>query len=295
MSGKGGSSTIMMSNPIPLKKEGGDKEAVVVMLYGPNLGRRYSLSGTEHFVGRLAELDIQIDYDSVSRRHARFVHLPTSDWMIEDLGSTNGTWVNDERVDRRALKDGDLIRFGGAIMKFLSGANIEAAYHEEIYRMSIMDGLTGVHNKRYFLEFLDREIAGAVRHEIPLCLVMFDIDFFKKINDVHGHLGGDAVLKEVGRRIRPRMRREDLVARYGGEEFSCVLTKTTLEGANQFAESLRILIGHQPIAYNDVMISCTISLGVAELNGPFPPSELIRRADEKLYAAKHAGRNCVKS
>ncbi len=294
MSGEGGQRTMMMVPDAVKAPVTASTESVLVVLYPPGaqLGRRYQLANDRHEIGRADTLDIPIEADSVSRRHACFVKT-SAGWDLEDLGSTNGTFVNDERITRRALRDGDLCRFGAAILKFLSGANIEAAYHEEIYRTSIMDALTGVHNKRYFLEFLEREQAAAVRYNLPLSLVMFDIDFFKKVNDTYGHLAGDAVLAEVGKRIRPRMRREDLVARYGGEEFACVLTKTDVFGARNFAEALRTLISSQPFVFQDKQLPVTISLGVASpvATTATPPVELIRIADENLYAAKRGGRN----
>ena len=200
-------------------------DAVLLIIYppGPGLGRRFSLDRDEHVVGRLPELDVPIDGDGLSRKHAR-IFRDAAGWHVEDLGSTNGTLVNDVRIEQRqALRDGDLLKFGVATCKFLAGGNIEAQYHDELYRMSIMDGLTGVHNKRFFLEFLERELAVAVRQAQPLSLVMIDIDHFKKINDTHGHLAGDAALKELCRRLGPRMRTTDLLARYGGEEFAAVL------------------------------------------------------------------------
>lgn len=286
--------TVAMQS-VSLKVASTDGPAVLVQVYppGPNLGRRFPLSGEEHFVGRLEELDISLQEDAVSRRHARLFR-GSSGWNVEDLGSTNGSWVNDLRVQKRELSDGDMLRFGSAILKFLSGDNVEAAYHEEIYRMSILDGLTGVHNKRYFLEFLEREIARSLRYQTPLSLVMFDIDHFKVINDTHGHLAGDAVLRELGRRLKPRARREDLVARYGGEEFACVLASTPGPSALKFAEDLRVLVAREPFAHEALAIPVTISLGVAELQpAQRLPEELIGRADQNLYAAKHGGRNRV--
>jgi diguanylate cyclase (GGDEF)-like protein len=126
-------------------------------------------------------------------------------------------------------------------------------------------------------------------------LVMFDVDHFKKVNDTHGHLAGDAVLKDVSQRIRPRIRREDLFARYGGEEFACVLPSTALPGGIVFAEHLRTLIEERPTSFEDKMIPFTISLGVTTLhreNG-VDPAGLIKRADDNLYAAKRGGRNRV--
>jgi hypothetical protein len=161
---------------------------------------------------------VQVDRDSVSRRHAR-VFRTGEQWMVEDLGSTNGSYVNDVPVQRSVLRDNDFLKIGAAIFKFLSGVGVEASYYEEIYRMTIIDGLTGAHNKRYFIEFLDREMARCARYGRPLSLVMFDIDHFKKINDQHGHLTGDHVLKEIAKRLHARIRREGL-ARCSGEEFA---------------------------------------------------------------------------
>ncbi len=289
-------STLLDAPAIKLPATSQPPPVVVVQIHpaGPNLGRRFALTAVEHVVGREPDLDISVDSDTLSRRHARLVKAADG-WWLEDLGSTNGSYVNDERVERRVLCDGDRLRFGGAIFKFLSGDNVEAAYHEEIYKMSIVDGLTGVHNKRYFVEFLDRQFAGALRHRLPLSLVMFDIDHFKKINDARGHLAGDAVLKELARRLKPRIRRDDLLARYGGEEFVAVLNNTPGRGAAVFAESLRRLVAATPFDHEATPIEVTISLGVADLDHARDknPNDLVQRADQNLYAAKRAGRDRV--
>jgi two-component system cell cycle response regulator len=290
--------TAFMQSPLATpRKASAAGDAVLLAIYpqGAGMGRRWGLSKTEHIVGRLDELDVPLTGEGLSRRHAR-IFRDDLGWYVADLGSTNGTHVNDERIEGpRQLNDGDLLRFGVCICKFLSGDNIEAAYHEEIYRLSIIDGLTSVHNKRYFLEFLERELAGATRQKTPLSLIMTDIDHFKKVNDTHGHLTGDAVLKELTRRLRPRIRNTDLLARYGGEEFAMVLPATALAGALGFAEILRALVESEPFPHDELRIPVTISLGVAELDlaQPGTADELIKRADANLYAAKHAGRNRV--
>src|SRR5262249_50560852 len=156
---------------------------------------------------------------------------------------------------------------GAAIFKFLTGANVEMSYHEEIYRMTIVDGLTGVHNKRYFLEFLDREMARCARYGRPVSLVMFDIDHFKLINDQHGHLTGDFVLKERARRRSTRIRRDELRARYGGEEFAGVLPETGRDGAMEFGEQLRQIVAREPFEFEGDSLPVTISVGVAVCEG----------------------------
>lgn len=291
--------TVILSAPVkpPPKKKEQQGGACLILLHPPgaDIGRKTVLSDRMHYIGRDPSYDLSLARDSVSRRHAVIRTIPSGGWEVEDLGSTNGTFVNEQRVKTQSLFDGDQIRFGDAIFKFLSGSNIESAYHEEIFRMTIIDGLTGVHNKRYFLDFLERELASAHRHDKPLSLVMFDIDYFKKINDKRGHLAGDEVLKQLSARIKPRIRREDLFARYGGEEFAAVLGCTEIVGALHFAEHIRHLIGTQPFEFEGSGFSVTISVGVAcvRREPDMTVESLIREADENLYKAKNGGRNRV--
>ena len=292
--------TLVLTRPdIPKSPEGPeDGEACIVLLHppGPDIGKRTRLVNQSYVVGRDAGADLVINRNAVSRQHSRLYRESSrAAWFVEDMGSTNGTFVNEGRIEQTQLRDGDQIRFGDTIFKFLSGSNIENAYHEEIYRMTIVDGLTGTYNKRYFLEFLERELARSHRHRQPLTLVMFDIDHFKRVNDDIGHLAGDEVLKELCGRVKPRIRREDLVARYGGEEFAAILTVTGLEGGVRFAEHVRSIVAAQPFTFEDRQIPVTVSLGVSSvLDEPdLDMTSLIKRADENLYEAKRRGRNQV--
>ncbi len=291
--------TLILQRPLgPVDKKPTAGDACLVNLHppGPDIGRRIPLLNTQYIVGRDSEAGLVVSRSSVSRSHARLFTDETGGWFVEDLNSTNGTFVNEVRLSRpQEMTDSDQVRFGDAIYKFLSGSNIESAYHEAIHNMAIQDGMTGIHNKRYFLEFLEREIAVCQRHGHPLTLVMFDVDHFKKVNDTHGHLAGDAVLKDLAHRIRPRIRREDLFARYGGEEFACVLPSTALAGGIVFAEHLRTIIEERPTAFDNLHIPFTVSLGVTTLQREtgVDASNLIKRADENLYAAKRGGRNRV--
>jgi len=272
------------------------RDACVVHIYptGPGMGTRYTLSDTPMVLGRGNDCDIRINDHSVSRRHARI--QPGADgYYAVDLQSTNGTFVNDVPASICKLKDGDYLRVGNCIYRFLAGGNVEAEYHEEIYRLTIIDGLTDIHNKRYLMEFLDRELSRSARYQRPLALIMFDLDHFKTINDEMGHLGGDFVLRELSAFVKSSIRKEELFARYGGEEFVVVLPETNHDGGLIVAERLRTLVEKHHFQYEGKSFPVTISVGMATTNGDetLTPSELLRQADEKLYQAKHQGRNRV--
>lgn len=267
-------------------------ESCLVTIYGPDLGKQYSLEQDETTIGRGTEAHVVLEMDNVSRRHARVLRRDDG-FFIEDLNSTNGTYVNDLEVRRDRLRNGDLVKIGGAILKFLQGGNIEALFHEEIYRMTIVDGLTQVNNKRYFMEFIDREMARCARYNRPLSLLLFDIDHFKQVNDVHGHLAGDFVLKRLAEIIAKRVRKEEAFARYGGEEFAVLMPETPEDRAKVFAEKIRRLVETTEFNYEDRTIPVTVSIGISEMGDHRDPKDFIRATDELLYRAKDNGRNRV--
>src|SRR5436309_2043999 len=261
-----------------------NRNACLVHIYptGPGMGSRYTLTDKPLVLGRGNDCEIRINDHSVSRRHARI--QPGADgYYAVDLQSTNGTYVNDVPASMYKLKDGDYLRVGNCIYRFLMGGNVETEYHEEIYRLTIIDALTDIHNKRYFMEFLDRELARSARYERPLSLIMIDIDKFRGINEELGHLGGDFTLREMAARIKGSIRKEELFARYGGEEFAVVLPETALEGAMILADRIVKVVSQQPFQYEDKSFAVTISAGVATTLGEkgITPSDLIRRADDK--------------
>src|SRR5262249_47987967 len=216
-------------------------------------------------------------------------------FFVADLQSTNGTFVNDLPIDSSMLKDGDYLRVGNCIYRFLTSSNAEAKYHEEIYRLIIIDALTDIPNKRYLTEFLERELARCARYGRSLSLILFDVDRFKEVNDRLGHLGGDFALRELAACLKSCVRREELLARYGGEEFVIALPETGREGAINVAERIRHLVESHSFRYETEVFTVTISLGVVSTSGDelLTPQELIRRADEKLYQAKREGSNRV--
>jgi diguanylate cyclase (GGDEF)-like protein len=274
----------------------GNRPACLVHIYptGPGMGTRHTLGPRPLTIGRDEECEVCVDEQSVSRRHAR-IHPGEDGHLAEDLKSTNGTFVNNTPAAMTRLKDGDYLRVGNCIYRYLAGGNLEAEYHEEIYRLMISDNLTLTHNKRALLEFLDRELARSFRHVRPLALIMIDIDHFKAINDERGHLAGDATLRELASLLHSKVRKEDLLARYGGEEFTLVLVETAQAAAVAVAEALRQRVEAHPFQFEGQTFHLTISLGVASTLGgaPLGPLELIQQADERLYQAKNAGRNRV--
>ena len=269
------------------------KEACLVVIYGLELGKKFNLNRPQIIIGRSSKADIQIDQEAVSRNHCKIINTGNA-IMLRDMGSTNGTYVNDEPVDEYVLRDGDLIKIGRTIFKFLTGGNIENAYHEEIYRLTTIDGLTQIFNKRYFLDTIEREVARAHRYRRPLSLVMFDIDHFKKVNDGYGHLAGDYVLKHLASTVKGKIRREDCFARYGGEEFAIVLPEIDGAGSAPFAEKIRQIVEKTEFKFENTRIPVTISMGVATVEAELTETAaLIKRADERLYEAKASGRNRV--
>jgi diguanylate cyclase (GGDEF)-like protein len=279
--------------PIPRQLSSRDDDACLVVIYGQDLGKKYRFNQETLTIGRSSKCDIHIDEESVSRSHCRLKRAGGI-ISIKDNGSTNGTYVNDEQKDEITLRDGDQIKVGRTIFKFLSGGNIENSYHEEIYRLMTVDGLTAVFNKRYFIESLERELSRSRRYRRELSLIMFDIDHFKHINDTYGHLAGDAVLKQLCKVVSDRIRREDLLCRYGGEEFAILLPEIDHFNARLMADKIRRLIEATQFHFERTLINVTISLGVASSNSDEIDIEaFIKLADEQLYLAKNGGRNRV--
>jgi len=167
-------------------------------------------------------------------------------------------------------------------------------FEQKLMEMNLKDALTGIHNRRSLEISLKEEIERHKRYGNPLSLIMFDIDFFKKVNDTYGHQCGDFILQQISATIQKSIRSHDILARYGGEEFCCLLPETSLEAAVNLAERFRQNIAQKPYRYQDKRVEVTISLGVSTLTEEATTAEmLLKKADKGLYAAKHAGRNRV--
>jgi two-component system cell cycle response regulator len=268
--------------------------AHLIVLAGGSLGQMFRVEQSETVIGRAADATIRLEDDGVSRKHARVVQHKNEVW-IEDLESANGTFVNEGRVTRQVLRDGDKIQMGSTtILKFTYGDELEETFQQKMYDAALHDGLTGAFNKRHFLDRLPTEIAYARRHKTPLSLLMFDVDHFKLVNDRYGHVAGDFVLARIAEIVTSTLRTEDLFARYGGEEFSILCRGATLEKASVLAERIRAKVETYLFEHHGTRIAVTISVGVTTfVDHPDAATKLIADADAALYHAKRTGRNRV--
>jgi diguanylate cyclase (GGDEF)-like protein len=277
----------------PGPRQDGPQSACVVVIHGEGLGRRLDVGERPIIVGRSHEADLQIAHPSVSRQHCS-IWREAGGYRVRDLGSTNRTRVNEHPVESSELSDGDHITVGESILKFISHASVEARYHEEVYQLATLDALTELYNRRHFQELLEKELARAGRHARPLALAILDVDHFKRINDEHGHIAGDGVLRQIATIVREHVRGEDIAARIGGEEFAVLLPEAGLPAAEAFAERLRAAIEAAAFAPGGAPRRVTISIGIALLAPTRASrSELMRAADAALYEAKESGRNRV--
>ena len=271
-------------------------ECYLVRIHPPGLSENLiPLRKPRTTIGRDETSDIEVVDDFTSRHHATLERIGGSVWVI-DHGSRNGTFVNDERIDRRQLRAGDHVRVGNRIYKFLSADHPELQYHEAVYQMMTSDGLTNVANRRFFDDSFHRELVRCMRHSRPIAVLLLDIDHFKRINDLYGHLVGDECLRELCDRVQSVIRIDDLFARIGGEEFAIVITECGVAETRICAERVRSHVAAQPFGRGRRLeIPLTVSIGIAHSDGTSIPSteEFLSSADKHLYRAKHEGRNRV--
>lgn len=267
---------------------------VLVVISGKPLGKSFFLTRDAMVLGRDLAADIPIAETAISRKHTEF-KVTDEGIVVLDLGSTNGTYVNDSKIAKKVLQDGDLIRTGNTILKFLKEGKIENVHYNKMYDLATRDDLTQSLNKKAILELIAEEFSRSLARELALCLVMFDIDHFKQTNDKFGHQAGDYVLKETCSLIKNKMiRSQDALGRYGGEEFALVLRETPLRIAVEVAERIRSTIEKHSFIFDGKSIPVTISMGVVSLDSTCKsPDAFIALADKALYDAKNTGRNKV--
>jgi two-component system, cell cycle response regulator len=276
------------------------RRSCLIVYSGSEAGKRFVLDAPRLSIGRLADTAIFIDTPSVSRRHAE-IEMRGELVILRDLGSSNGTHVNETKITGPVpLKHGDMIRLGKVILKFYEHESVDVLLHDRIYRMATVDAGTDIFNRQYLTDFLNGEFKLARLTGRPLSVIYYDLDFFKSVNDRYGHSNGDLVLKDSAAVVKAALRKDDLLGRLGGEEFVVVLPNTGAAGAVDLAERIRVAVeAHRFIFAADEasgrpeqVHQQTVSLGVAELSLSMQePRHLLDAADRALYQAKAAGRN----
>ena len=267
----------------------------LLVLAGTSVGEMHRIAKEKTVMGRGDKVDVRLVDEGISREHAQLIQQGEK-VILEDLGSTNGTFCNGTRVQRLALAHGDKILLGSTtILKFSYHDKLDEMFQRQMSESALRDGLTKTFNKRYLSERLESEFNYATRHSTPLALLFLDIDHFKKINDAYGHPGGDFVLTALSKLINEILRAEDILARYGGEEFAIISRGSQVGEGEVMAERLRRLVEEHPFDYEGKPIHVTISVGVAGIPHPGVqgPADLIAVADEMMYEAKRSGRNRV--
>ncbi len=291
-----GTETRAQPSPISMRS---NQRARFTVMTGVSAGLVVTLEKDVTVIGRAPDVDIRFDEAGISRHHARVTRTRRGRHLLEDLGSKNGTLLNGGRVTRHELLEvGDRLQVGSVIVvQFGLFDDAEDELARRLYEASTRDTLTKSYNRRYLLERFDAEFSYARRHQSELGVILFDLDFFKKVNDTYGHPAGDRVLSAVSARVLKLIRKEDTFARYGGEEFAVLVRGLSHENVMRFAERVRKAIEALRVPPHDeatVAIETTISLGVATLAEcveSASPGSLLALADKRLYRAKDSGRN----
>jgi len=279
-----------------------DLRCSLVVYSGGDTGRQITLDQGTHAIGRSAAAAIQIDGPGMSRLHAEVV-VDGAQVTLRDLGSANGSFVQDQRLNGlRLLNDGDLVRLGSVILKFYEHRSVDAALHDRVYRMAMIDSGTGLYNRRYLNDALKRELRQTRQTGRPLSVIGYDLDRFKSVNDTHGHSAGDLVLRECAAVVSSVVGNDGILGRLGGEEFMVLMPGATANLARTLAERMRMAVASHifvlPAGSLDdrhcVRHHQTMSLGVAEWGSAMLDAcDLMDAADRRLYQSKHEGRNRV--
>lgn len=269
----------------------------LTVIEGNDFGCVFQLDKAENVLGRSEEVDVRVDDSKASRRHLLLAlqnEGSDTDSSVRaiDLNSKNGTYLNGERITEVQLRNGDKLHIGDTILKFEVKDRLDISYHERLYQQATRDALTGLWNRNHLQEEMEKLLSYAARHNRPFSILLFDIDFFKSVNDTYGHDIGDVVLRTTAQIVSSQLRAHDIAARYGGEEFVILLPETPVEGAVIAAERLRQAIEGFDFHPLGCLRRITISIGVAQ----FPVcgrtiEQIIKQADEALYRAKQTGRN----
>ncbi|MBI5093819.1 MAG: GGDEF domain-containing protein [Candidatus Hydrogenedentes bacterium] len=287
----------MVTPPGDLYEPPASRKASLIVLEGWEIGREIEVAGPEVVIGRAANVSAPIPVPSISRQHAKIVRVTSDDnnyYEIVDLGSMNGTRVNNNSVESIRLENGDRIQMGDVLLRFVLRDSVDERYHQEVHRLIHYDQLTGLLKLTAFKQQLEADIQKA-DSSTKFVLAMTDLDGLKKVNDTYGHAAGAMVVREMGQMIRDILRPDDRGGLFGGDETMLYFPNTAMDEAKAITERLRTTIEGRIFEMQGHRFQVSISQGLAEwpLHGNSMES-ILAAADGALYAAKAAGRNCIR-
>lgn len=266
------------------------REPVLVVLEGWEVGRLVRVD-RPLLIGRSHEAELRLPGPEVSRRHARLCPGAGGGIVVEDLGSANGVWVNEHRVQSARLALGDRLRIGGVLLLVTAGDGVEARFFSRVHHRVHQDELTGLERGDAILAAIENEL---LRGRSPLVVGMTDLDGLREVNARHGHGAGRAVVAAMGAAIRSALGSAGRAGLYGGDEVILLFARTSVEDAAELAERVREAIEAMEVEHDGQRLRVTISIGLAEWpRHASRTPELVAAADRALYFAKSAGRNRV--
>jgi two-component system cell cycle response regulator len=294
----GNETLVRESKTLKLKlQEARKSEACLVIVLGKPLGKRFVLDLKEMVIGRGAECQIPVLDTSLSRAHAQVLKKDNGRFYVSDLDSTNNTYLNEQKLAPGKpieVKNGDLLKMGNMIFKFIGRGKIDNVFHKDILDLASRDDLTGTLNRQSLMSCLEEGFRKARMSKKSLSAVVLDLDQFKSVNDTFGHAAGDFVLKETVKVAQSVIRSDDFIGRFGGDEFMAVLWDSSLTNACIVAERIRSKIENHAFTYGGNRIPVTVSLGVATLDDSIQSIRaFFERADGAQYNAKKNGGNRV--
>lgn len=270
------------------------KIPIMTCMTGTHVGRRIMLADDRITLGRSPDATIMLQDTHVSRLHLAINYEPThNSYGIQDLGSSNGTLLNQARISEAMLKDGDKITIGLTMLRFSWADSLDMQFQSEIDQLINIDELTGLVAKRRFDEELNQFVAVAKKQGRCLAMMMMDMDGIKQINDTHGHAYGAFAISETGRLIKKLIDHKGLASRFGGDEFMAFIPNADIKAARRFGEEIRRSVETHPYVKDGLALKTTICIGISVLKAGDTLETLLKRADKALYRSKREGRNRV--
>ncbi|MCP4678443.1 MAG: GGDEF domain-containing protein [Deltaproteobacteria bacterium] len=284
-----------------LRAEEGGKEPCLLVLDGVDAGKVIPIGPGSIVIGRNSSCDICLNEDGISRQHARLELSGKNRLVVEDLSSTNGTFMAGKRIGKAILKVDDKILFGRRTMlRFVLEDILDRIYEQERFASSTRDNLTGIANRNYIKQRILSDLSLAKRHGTPFTFLKFDIDNFKKINSDHGHQTGDQALVTAAQTVSEMLRTEDVFGRVGDDEFGIVAVGIDYAGGKAMGDRIRSRLAERKVRALDMSgktVCLTVSVGVATMQAGSDADmdKIITVVNDNLSMAKQKGHNRVVS